>query len=253
MKKSNLYYQYYSEIYHKKDYQKEAALILAQAARHGILNPKKILEIGCGTGNFTFLIGQKTPSLAAIDIDPKMIRIAHQKLARVNLPSVRFLLSPVEKLKERHFDLALALFNIVNYLPDEFALKSFMEGVYNRLAPNGLFIFDCWNGIAAILDPPKQKVVTAEKGREKIKYVLVPETDFLNQNVVLNYNIEVKGNKKIKKGVHSFNQTLWMPQQIKSAIQNAGFKAVNSFPLMKPDKTITKTDWKIMFICRKPR
>lgn len=252
MKKSNLYYQYYSEIYHKKDYQKETALILSQATRYGISNPQKILEIGCGTGNFTFLIGRKTPNLLAIDIDPKMIKIANQKLAQINLPSIRFLLSPVEKLKERRFDLALALFNIVNYLPDESALKIFMEATYNCLAPNGLFIFDSWNGIAAILDPPKQKIVTAKRGQEKIKYVLIPETDFLKQNVVLNYNIEVvKGNKKIKKGVHSFNQTLWMPQQIKTAILGAGFKIASIFPLMKPDRTITETDWKIMFICKK--
>ncbi len=251
MRNSDLYYQYYDALHKDKDYKKETDLILSQTRRQGISHPKKILEIGCGTGNFTFLIGKKTSNLTAIDIDPKMVEIARKKLARIVLPSVRFLTLPIEKLKERNFDLALALFNIVTYIPDERRLKSFMKGVYERLLPGGVFIFDFWNGIAAILDPPKKKKIAVKERRKKINSILTPKTDFLNQKVVLTYALTVAENKKITKGVFSFDQILWTPWQIKSAVQEAGFKIANSFPLMKPNKPITEKDWKVMFVCKK--
>ncbi len=45
---------------------------------------RRILEIGCGTGNYTLLLREKFPEaeIEAVDISPEMIRIARQKCGR---------------------------------------------------------------------------------------------------------------------------------------------------------------------------
>ena len=50
MKNSDFYYQYYDTFHQDKNYEKETDLILSQVRQRGISRPKKILEIGCGTG-----------------------------------------------------------------------------------------------------------------------------------------------------------------------------------------------------------
>lgn len=73
------------------------------------LNPKAILDVGCGTGYLTLNLAQKFPQGKIIGIDnaPKMIEIAQSKTKKENL---FFQLADGEGLPftDNHFDLVLA-------------------------------------------------------------------------------------------------------------------------------------------------
>ncbi len=71
----------YAYVYDKyADVQKRAALELAEEIKEKNFN--KILEIGCGTGNYTLLLREKfrNARLKAIDISKNMIEVAKEKL-----------------------------------------------------------------------------------------------------------------------------------------------------------------------------
>ena len=64
-----------------------------------------ILEIGCGTGNYTKLLREKFPKarIKAIDISGEMIKIAKEKLGN---EGIEFIIADAENLKlEKSFDL----------------------------------------------------------------------------------------------------------------------------------------------------
>jgi len=67
------------------------------------IKPKKILEIGCGSGNYTLLLAKKysDAKITAVDISPDMIEIATEKLKG---QYAEFIVSDAEKikLKERY-------------------------------------------------------------------------------------------------------------------------------------------------------
>lgn len=192
-------------------------------------------------------------SLVAIDIDEKMVAAAKEKLKKVQLKNIRVMNSRIEDLTEDGFDLAVAMFNVVTYIPDTKSLLSFVKAVAKRLKPGGIFVFDCWNGAAAIKDPPKVKKSLLTFGNKKITYTLTPDIDFYNQKVTMNYEIEVSSKSFSEVGGYSFNQTLWMPREIEAAILNAGLEIVLVSPTMHPDALVSEKDWKIMFCVRKPR
>lgn len=245
-----LYDKYYDFIYHGKDYKKETGLIFNLSKKFGIKSPKKILEIGCGTGNHTMLLAKTGISLVAIDIDLEMVKIARKKLS--DRQNVKIIHTSIEHLKEKRFDLVIAMFNVVTYIESCKQLIQFMKGVAKRLNRNGVFIFDCWNGVAAIKDPPKRlKKTTVKQDGMTLEYNLTSQTDFFNQKTRLNYEIKVKSGRIIEQGNSSFDQTLWTPMQVRFAIEEAGMKVIFCSPIMQPDKEATETDWKIMFCCKK--
>lgn len=249
----DLFYEYYDVFYKDKDYSKETDLVFELSRKYGLGLPDKILEIGCGTGNHTKFLAEKVKSLVAIDIDKKMALIAKEKMKKLGFKGVKVINTPVENLTQGNFDLAVALFNVVTYLPDTKSLNDFMKSVARNLKPGGIFVFDCWNGTAAIVDPPKAKKSLTKLGAKRISYTLTPETDFYNQKTTMNYGIIISSGKSKQVGGFSFNQTLWMPREVKASLVDAGLEIILMSPFMQPDRGASEKDWKIMFCVRKPR
>ena len=79
--KSNLsfknYAKYYDFIYQDKNYNRECNFI--EEIFKTTKKPKKILEIGCGTGSYTKILLNRGYKVTAIDISGEMLKIAREK------------------------------------------------------------------------------------------------------------------------------------------------------------------------------
>lgn len=250
---SKLFYQYYDTLFSKKDYFLETQICFKLAQKYGLGKPKKVLEIGCGTGNHTLVLAREKIALTAIDIDPEMVKIAKEKIKKAGINNVKILHKKIEDIKNNQFDLVVALFNVITYVPTQEELESFIKGVERNLAPGGVFIFDCWNGVAAILDPPKHKVTKIKQNGKEIKFEVYPVTNFFNQETILNYQIIVREKKATFKGRYSFSQTLWTPMQMLSSARKTGLENTLISSYLNLEKKATEKDWKIMFVFRKPK
>lgn len=248
-KGNSLFYNYYDSLFAEKDYAEETDLVLKLSQQFGIGAPHDILEIGCGTCNHTIDIARKVKHVTAIDIDSHMIQKAKEKIKINQAKNIKIIHNSIEKLKGGKFDLAIALFNVVTYIPDTSALFSFMGGVAKHLKLGGVFVFDCWNGIAALRNPPKSKTTKVKQKGKYIECLVSNSTDFFNQKVMLNYHISVENHDKQEEDF-SFSQTLWTPMQIRDSIESAGMKVMRCFPLILPDRSADENDWKIMFVAK---
>lgn len=88
-----------------------------------IKNNSIILDVGCGTGNFLKLLSKnKTLELHGIDISPKMLKIAKNKLKK----NVKLKLIPVEEMEyENQFDYVFSTESFHHYSNQEQAMKKF--------------------------------------------------------------------------------------------------------------------------------
>lgn len=253
MPTNHLFYEYYDILYSDKNYKEETDYLFSLAKLYLTKPVDKILETGCGTGNHTLEIAKRGLHITAIDIDKNMAEIAKEKMKKNEFNYVKVEHTGIEKLDEKGFDLALALFNVVTYINDANSLISFFSGIHYRLNNNGIFIFDCWNGLAAIIDPPKLKSIAKETGLEDITCKIISQTNFWEQKTTMNYFIKVRNifDNSVKSDYFSFDQTLWTPMQIEHCLKECGFEILKCGKLFNIEEKAGHTDWKIMYVCQK--
>ena len=75
------YADYYDLIYKDKDYRKEVDFIENIFEFEDTHKPKKILEVGCGTGSYTKILLERGYEVTAVDISGNMLEIAGEKCA----------------------------------------------------------------------------------------------------------------------------------------------------------------------------
>ncbi len=248
-----MFYRFYDALFAGKDYAGEIARVLAIA---GIGRPVRVLEIGAGTGNHTRVLAEAGHHVTAVDIDPRMVEIARAKLAGLPVEVARrieYVLGRVEELEARDFELGLALFNVVNYLERLPALEGFLGAVAVRLRPGAAFLFDAWNGVAALLDPPKDKQTVAETPTHRVRAMLTSRTDPLALRSLLYYELEAeeRATGRIERGTYELAQTFWPPKVISDAAEAAGLQLCGVYALDDVTRPAIPRDWKILFVTRR--
>ena len=105
-------------------------------------SPRKILELGCGTGNITTRLYKKGFSIIGTDISREMLEVANDKALEENL-RIRFLLQDMTNLTfNKKVDSVISICDGINYITDIDKLKRTVNNIYDILNDNGLFLFD---------------------------------------------------------------------------------------------------------------
>jgi len=121
----NLWYKYLRELL--KSYNK---------------NPRKILDMACGTGNMSLRFAKEGKNLVGIDKSQHMLKVARQK-AKKNNYSIKFLQKDIRDFNfPRQFDFIFCIFDSLNYILTIEDMEKVFVNVYTSLKEDGIFIFD---------------------------------------------------------------------------------------------------------------
>lgn len=121
------YSQYYDLFHKDKPYKQETKFVYEWA-----MKPKSILDIGCGTAIYWKYFPRAT-EIMGIEKSKQMIN-GHAKDGKIICADVSELPLGFEK-----FDSAMALFNVINYIP----INDWWKKI--PIKKGGYFIFDIWN------------------------------------------------------------------------------------------------------------
>ena len=127
----------YDAIMSDVEYGAWADFILDVALGEG-LEVKRILDLGCGTGNSSAPFIEAGLRVTGVDRSPEMLSIARAKLPGATFSEGDF---TTFQLGET-FDLVVSVFDSLNNLLDPRDFRRCAEQVLRHLGPNGLFIFD---------------------------------------------------------------------------------------------------------------
>ena len=108
--------------------------------KHGV-SPKLVLELGCGTGNTTYLFEHKGYSMIGLDYSGEMLA---QALAKKPCGSdILFLQQDMREFElYGTVDAIISVFDCMNYILTVPDLCRVFKNAHNYLNPGGLFIFD---------------------------------------------------------------------------------------------------------------
>jgi SAM-dependent methyltransferase len=247
-----LYYDNYDKLYAGKDYRSEVQTLLDVCGDVTGRMPVRVLDVGCGTGRHAAVFAEEGCEVMGVDVDPGVIEIARARDYADGASPV-FHVGNVAELEAGEFDLAVSLFNVVNYLRGLEPLLGFFRAVRERIAPGGLYVFDCWNGLAAILDPPRDENRRIEAGDERIDVATRPRVDWMEQLAIVDNRVVIHGTDGSERAFDfRYEQTLWTPSCLNDALGLAGLETLNVCAWMKPGRAATPKTWKVMFVCRNP-
>ena len=137
---------FYDAIYKDKEYHKEAAYVV-ESIRKLDSTAKRMLELGCGTGNYSFIFRDHGFDVLGIDASEEMISLANLKKSSLGNQNIDFELCNSENFQTNlEWDLAISLFFMLGYqVSDASLLETFMT-VRSSLRTGGIFAFDFWYG-----------------------------------------------------------------------------------------------------------
>lgn len=120
------------------DHTRWAELLEARARAAG-LDGRRLLDVGCGTGNMLAPMVARGYAATGVDISPGMVAEARRKLpADVELVVADMRVLPT--IGEH--DLVWCVGDALNYLDDEDDLAAAFDGFRRNLAPGGVVVFD---------------------------------------------------------------------------------------------------------------
>lgn len=117
---------------------------IERAARQRGKAPRSALDVACGTGIVTGLLYRRGyRPVVGVDLSPAMISIAQTK-AEARRQPIPFLVQDAAELDlhGQRFDLAVSMFDSLNYILEPDRLRRAFGRVYAHLTPGGLFAFD---------------------------------------------------------------------------------------------------------------
>ncbi len=138
--------EFYNRVYKKGERKHYSKFLLTKEGltqeKRAILNTtswnrKRVLDIGCGTGELAYHIAQKAKYVCGIDYAPSAIKIAQKHYQRDNLT---YLQSDVESLDEA-FDV-IVMAGVLEHIDEPFLL---LKKLSHLLAPKGSIIVTCPN------------------------------------------------------------------------------------------------------------
>jgi ubiquinone/menaquinone biosynthesis C-methylase UbiE len=104
--------------------------------------PRSILDVACGTGTVSIQLAKLGYDVAGVDISPEMIDVAQGKAESMDL-DIDFRAQDASTMDlGRTFDLAISLFDSLNYITEPDVLARACERVAAHLGRPGLLIFD---------------------------------------------------------------------------------------------------------------
>lgn len=237
--------EYYDLIYKDKDYKKEVDFI--ENIFENTHKPKKILEIGCGTGNYTKILSERGYEVTAVDISENMLKIAREKC------TCKFINGDVRDVSiNDKFDACIAMFAVMGYITKNSDIIRALNNIYKHLKPYGIFIFDVWNGLAVIRILPERRVKEVEHDKVKVIRFATPHLRSFNHICEVDYKLIIlnKEDNILKEINEAHVVRFYFPQEIKHYLEEAGFVVLKFCPFLDLNGNVDENVWNMTVTAR---
>lgn len=242
----------YDLLYQEKGYDRECDFLEEIFAQTG--NPvRTILDLGCGTGGHALVLARRGYSVTGVDRSHRMVSIAREKARRENL-SIEFVESDIRDLAlDRSFDAVIAMFAVMSYQTRNEDVEAFCAAASGHLREEGVFAFDCWNGLAVLSDRPTCRLRDMSSGeKERVIRFTTPMVNAIDQTVLINFRMWHLENHSVLSEVEETHpMRFFFPQEITYFLEKAGFGTTSLCPFACLNSPLTEQDWNMGVIARK--
>lgn len=241
-----LFSNFYDKLTADVDYKNRTDYLIALFKKYGHM-PTLLLDVGCGTGNFSLEFARRGIDVIAVDPSSEMLSVATDKAKRENL-SVLFLNQSGEDMDlYGTVDGAICCLDTVNHITDKRTLQRFFNRISLFLEAGKLFIFD-------VNTEYKHKNVLADNSFvfENDKCLCVWQNFYDKKSKITDITLDffVEHNGAYERSSECFSERVYDNNTLTLMLEKAGFQLVKIFE----ENTFKKpqiNSQRIVFVVRK--
>lgn len=239
---------YYDLMYSNKNYAVECDLIKKYSKKDGTL-----LDIGAGTLSHSIILSEYFSKITATDFSKEMLKVGEQKIKTKGIKNISTHCGDLDGIiKLGKYDTVISMFNVVNHIVTLEDLLLFIHKVSNNLKTNGYFIFDCWNGVSSIIDPPTKTVNKLFfQDNNTVSVRTETETNFKDLICNMNSTVNVYNDiEQLETFSYGLTHKLWSADLLKEILKISNYE-VKIIPYYNDYIEYGLSDHRLTFICKK--
>jgi SAM-dependent methyltransferase len=250
-----LYADAYDALYRTKDYEGEADLIERLLAQNNLTGPRRLLDLGCGTGNHAIVLAKRGHDVVGVDQSLAMLAIAREKATDAWPPAQpipRFEHGDLRHIEvDGHFDAIMMMFAVLCYLHHDDDILAALASVRRHMKPSGLFIFDVWNGNAVIADKPQQRSVSVATATARIMRETKPTLDLERHLCRVHFDVQritATGERQDISEDHIIRY--FFPEDLGSLLARSGLELISLRRFPDNERPADENAWNMIGVAR---
>lgn len=249
------YSKYYNLLYRDKDYTGEVKYLQGLLNRFAKGDVRRLMELGCGTGNHAFLFGRDGVSVYGIDQSDAMIAEATTRLAESKDLKAKpeFHAGDIRDFRANQtFDAVCSLFHVISYQNSNEDLLAAFQTARAHLEPGGLFIFDVWYGPAVLSDPPVVRVKRLSDESTEVVRLAEPVVHAERNTVDVNYEVIVRdrATDKVETVKETHHMRYLFTPEVDLFLKQAGFQEIVHSEEWITGQSPSFDTWGVVFVAR---
>lgn len=243
----------YDLVYRDKDYTTECDLIERLFRDYGTTPIKRVLDLGCGTGNHAIPLAERKYNVTGVDLSPGML--AHAKAKAEQSPGHKRLHFQEGDIRQMgvvgQFEAVLILFAVLGYQIDNAEVAATLATARRHLAPGGLLLFDVWHGPAVLHQKPTMRMKKVETPDGNIWRATHGELNINRHTCLVRYRLWlIDHDHLVQEAEEDHEMRFFFPLELAQFLDHAGFalQRLGAFPDF--DRDPDETTWNAMGVAR---
>jgi ubiquinone/menaquinone biosynthesis C-methylase UbiE len=246
----------YDLLYGDKNYQTECDLLEKVFRRYSTDPVKRILDLGCGTGNHAIPLAQRGYHVTGVDRAAEMLAQARSKAAALSWEqdclAPAFVQGDVRQVDAgQQFDAALMMFAVLGYQLTNEDIAAALRTVRRHLRPGALFVCDLWYGPAVLTIRPSERVKISAVGEGQLIRAASGLLDSYHQWVDVHYHVWRLGKQQVlSESEETHRVRYFFAQELELLMAQAGLelcdiRAFDDLAMLPSEKT-----WNVIVVAR---
>jgi SAM-dependent methyltransferase len=233
-------------MYAEKDYEAECDLI-EEAFRRAAGGPvRRVLDLGCGTGNHALPLARRGYTVSGVDLSAEMLEVARRKAADAGVELGLHEGDVRNARLDAEFDAALLMFAVLGYQRTNEDVLATLRTARMHLREGGVLVLDIWYGPGVITDPPGERTRTIDTPDGPLERRVSGSLDVPRQLCTIEYQLE--GGRGDARETHVMR--FFFPAEIELFLELAGFELVSLSPFGTLDGSPGPDDWTATVVAR---
>jgi SAM-dependent methyltransferase len=197
----------------------------------GFTGPLRVLDAGCGTGNYARALAQRGFRVVGVDSSGELLRCARAKVPHEG-PRVRFIRADLRTYRPRRaFDVALCR-GVLNDIVSERARDAVRRTLAEALVPGGMLVLDVRDWRRTVqrkrVEPTFERHSMTARGR--LHFKSETQLDPRGRRMLLRETLRLAGPHRTTVVHNAFVMRCWAWGELRRRLQSVGFVRVRRLP-----------------------